>query len=499
MAENPPGDAVGDPDLPPAMQAAWQRAVAAGNAGRYGEALATVQDLLARHPDHNSLLHTAVRIAHNAHDSERAFRLAWDLARRSRGVHARHQAYSLMTFWAPFVSYLNREGVAAVGRQWAQHLAAVMRGAPLPPQGPRPADRRLRVGYMSPAFGFPSDYQPLGHHDPDRLESFAYSSGARPLGRGTVVPKFGTFRDLHGMSDSAAAHLIRQDDLDILVDLGGTGDAQRNGILAYRPARIQVGWSNKLIPQYGPLLDWVIGDAELFAPGDFIEPGAARLLALPQSVCAVVEMTQPPPPVPPPILTNARLTIGSPASAYKISEATLALWSRILHRLPQAVFAYNTPFLSDLVESKIRDGFAAHGIGPERYSLTVRRDTDFPTAMNGVDLALDAIPFSSNFSCLQTLRQGVPVITLAGDRLPGRLGSSILRTAGLTELVAATPEAYVEAAVALAADPARLRAYRSRLPAAIREARLVDMRLTAHCLERAYEQIWQMRAEGGAE
>ena len=296
MAENPAEDASGDPELPPAMQAAWQRAVAAGNAGRYGEALATVQDLLARHPDHNSVLHTAARIAHNAHDSERAFRLAWDLSRRSRGVYARHQAYSLMAFWAPFVSYLNRQGVAAVGRQWAQHLAAVMRGAPLPPQAPRPAARRLRVGYMSPAFGFPSDYQPLGHHDPDRLETFAYSSAARPLGRGTVVPKFGTFRDLHGQSDSDAARRIRQDDLDILVDLGGTGDAQRNGILAYRPARIQVGWSNKLIPQYGPLMDWIIGDAELFAAGDFVDEGGARLLALPQAVCAVVEMKQPPAP-----------------------------------------------------------------------------------------------------------------------------------------------------------------------------------------------------------
>ena len=195
---------------------------------------------------------------------------------------------------------------------------------------------------------------------------------------------------------------------------------------------------------------------------------------------------------PPPVLERGHVTLGSTASAYKITDTTLALWSRILHRIPDAVFAYSTPFLSDLVERKIRSGFGANGIGPERYRLRVRRHTDFPVAMNEVDLALDAVPFSSNFSCLQTLQQGVPVITLAGDRLVGRFGASLLRTVGHPELIADTAEDFVERAVALAGDRARLEAYRTRLPAAVQQARLGDMRFTADCLERAYERIWEL-------
>ncbi len=479
------------PALSPADLAEWQRAADAANARRYAEALAIIHGLQARNPADDLLMHSAMRIPHNAHDSERAFRAAWELSLKAHTFPVQHGALSQALFWAPFVSYLSPLELGRLGERWAQHLATAMRNAPLPPPPPRQAGRRLRIGYLSPAFGFPADYHPLAQHDPAAVETYAYSSGPTRIGAGTVVPKFGRFRDLFGMLDLAAATIVRNDDIDILVDLGGTGDAQRNGILAYRPARVQVGWSNKLLPQFPPLVDWVIGDAELFAPGDFAMPGGARLLALPQALCVVAEMSPAPAIVPPPALAGGPVTIGSSASIYKITDSTLRLWSRVLHRLPEAVFSYSTPYMSDLMGNKIRQGFAANGIDPARYRLEVRPHGDFAQAMNNVDMALDSIPFSSNYSCLQALRQGVPVIALAGDRLAGRFSASLLRTIGHEELTAPTADGYVDRAVALAGDLPRLQAYRSALPQAVGRARLNDMRLTARCLELAYRQIWE--------
>jgi len=477
--------------LPDPDQAAWKQALAAGGAERYLEATAQVQELLARHPGHDGLLQTAMRIAHNAFDSEGAFAGALALARAARSPQARHSAWEQLLFWAPFVPDLSAAEIGELSAQWSRHLSTTMPGAPLPLPPPRKLGGPLRVGYLCPAFGFGADYLPLAHHDPALVTAIGYSSAAGPMRDPAAQPGLPLLRDLAGLSDGQAAALIRQDDIDLLVDLGGTGDAQRNGILAYRPARVQAGWSNKLVPQFRPLLDWVLGEPMLFEGRDFDLAGAAGRVHLPQALAVVGDRSAPPARVPPPVLQTGRITFGSTASVYKINGPTLQLWSRVLQRIPGARFVYSAPRLPDLMLRKLREGFAAHGIAGDRVTLQTRPPEDFAAALNGVDLALDAIPFSSNFSCLQALRQGVPVLSCRGTRLPGRFASSLLVTIGHGELVAEKPEDLVERAAELAADPARLRDYRDALPAAVKRARLEDYRFTAACLESAYAAIWE--------
>lgn len=488
-----------DPELPAADREILGRAVVDGTAQRYCAAHAAVEELLRRHPGHNVLLLTRMQILHNSYDSEAAFHAARELALHARSDLAVHKALEVMLFWAPFVPGLAPGQAAALAAHWAARLAE-RTGPPLPPPGPPPpgpvpARRPLRVGYLSPAFGLAADYLPLALHDRTVVQPIAYAIGQQRLQPQTPVPRFDGFRDLSGRSDREAAALIRQDGIDILVDLGGSGHCQRNGILALRPARLQLGWSNKLLPQYPPLIDAVLGDEELFAAGDFAPPGAARLVRLPGPLCIVDETAPPPPPVPPPVLARGRVTIGSTASPYKVTGATLAAWAQVLHRLPGVRMVYAAQRVTDLFERKLCDGMARHGIGPDRFELRLRRES-FGEMLNGIDLALDAIPFTSNFSCLQALRQGVPVVTLRGDRLPGRLASSLLHRIGRPELAAADLPAFVETAVALASDPERLRRYRTLLPAAVAAARLNDHRHTAACLEQAYLELWHTATHG---
>jgi predicted O-linked N-acetylglucosamine transferase (SPINDLY family) len=160
-----------------------------------------------------------------------------------------------------------------------------------------------------------------------------------------------------------------------------------------------------------------------------------------------------PPVVPPPRLKNGHITFGSLASAYKLTPQTLAAWSQILHAVPTArLLVRNAALDHESNRADLLARFADRQIPAQRLTLLGSAEhLEFLRTYDQIDIALDAFPYNGGTTTAEALWQGVPVLTINGDRWAGRTSRSILTAAGLSEWVAADSSSMVRTAVALAA------------------------------------------------
>ncbi len=178
----------------------------------------------------------------------------------------------------------------------------------------------------------------------------------------------------------------------------------------------------------------------------------------------------------------------------KVSAPTVAAWAEILRRVPGATLSLKSSWLSrPRAVAALREAFARHGIVAERLLLSgwIEGTAGHLAAYGGVDVALDPFPYNGTTTTLEALWMGVPVVTLAGHRHAGRVGASLLHRVGAAELVAGTVEDYVDKAVALAADGARLIAYRTTLRDRLAASPLLDAAGFARALEASYRAMWR--------
>ncbi|MGH6788046.1 MAG: tetratricopeptide repeat protein, partial [Novosphingobium sp.] len=142
---------------------------------------------------------------------------------------------------------------------------------------------------------------------------------------------------------------------------------------------------------------------------------------------------------------------------------------------------------------RLKAAFAAHGVAPERLSLAgwIEPTESHLAAYGAVDIALDPFPYNGTTTTLEALWMGVPVVTLAGARHSGRVGASLLTHAGLAELVADSPAAYIAIATALAGDLEKLAEYRQSLRELLGRSALMDAPGFARDLEAAYRRMWR--------
>jgi predicted O-linked N-acetylglucosamine transferase (SPINDLY family) len=182
------------------------------------------------------------------------------------------------------------------------------------------------------------------------------------------------------------------------------------------------------------------------------------------------------------------------SGAYKIDPAVFEAWMRILARVPDAVLW----LLGDaVVERNLRAHALACGVDGAR--IVFARSTGLEqhlARLRLADLFLDTLPCNAHTTALEALHCGVPVLTVTGTTAAGRVGASVVRAAGLAELVSADLTAYEARAVALAADPAALAAVKARLAAKRTSCPLWDAGDLARCLERAFESMWARHEAG---
>ena len=378
-------------------------------------------------------------------------------------------------------------------RRFAAGLApALLRRRNLPEPG-----RCLRVGYVSGDFGrHPVGFflmPVLAAHDRDEVEIFAYSDRITEdeMTR-NLRQACDSWRKTVDLDDASFASRVAADGIDILVDL--SGHTPRNRLLAFarRPAPVQATWAGYVGTTGMAAMDYLIADARQMPAGAESE-AVERIVRLPYAyVCY-----QAPPYAPAvgelPALQSGRVTFGCFNNLSKVNETVIALWARLLKRLPQAQLVLKTMQLDDAALRQRYAGlFAAQGIDSTRVDLRGRsRHGGLLATYGEIDIALDPFPYSGGLTTLESLWMGVPVVTKRGDRFAGRHSTSHLAAAGLPELIAADAEEYLDIACGLASDLDRLAALRRTLRPRMAASPSCDGRRFTRDLEAAYRRLWR--------
>ena len=368
------------------------------------------------------------------------------------------------------------------------------------PNVPDP-DRPLRVGYVSADFRHHSAAYTvlpiLRAHDRSQVTVVCYS--------GVTVPDHVTaqirsladvWHDVAYLSDDDLAAQIRADEIDILVDLSGHSGGNRLPVFAREPAPVQVtAWgyaaSTGLDTMHYFLADPIV------VPPDALAGYSEEVVSLPSVLCY-----EPPPYAPDvsalPASARGYVTFGAFNRLPKISDESILTWGRVLAAVPTARLVVKCGGADVSPErERLLARLAAVGVSPER--VTLLGSTPHPDHLGAhgeIDLMLDNFPQSGGITTLDALLMGVPVVTLLGQRVPGRVSASLLTTIGLADLVARTPDEYVAIATRLATDLERLARERHTLRDRLMTSPLADAGRYTRAVEDVYRELWRRWTRG---
>jgi predicted O-linked N-acetylglucosamine transferase (SPINDLY family) len=391
--------------------------------------------------------------------------------------------------------------ISAAIRQFGTSFAAQHPASALAARTDRNPNSRLRVGFISADFRTHSVahfFEPiLSARDRNKFEYLLYSNSSHHDAVSERLQGYADiWRDVRNLGDDALIDLIRADCVDILVDLGGHTEANRLAVFARRAAPVQLTYLGFPNSTGLPTMDFRITDAATdpypVADGWHTE----KLLRLPDAQWCFRPFGAPPPPGPLPARNAGFVTFGSFNNLTKASDTLLACWARILVRLPTSRIRLSR-VRSPKRAAEIVAYFAQSGVTGDRIDCTpYRQEVPYGLQYEGVDIALDAYPYNGVTTTCESLFVGVPVISLHGGNCVSRSGLSILNTVGLGELVASTPEQYVDVAVALASDLTRLEKLRGELRGRFEQSPLRDEKRFAAHFEELLQRAWRHHSSG---
>jgi predicted O-linked N-acetylglucosamine transferase (SPINDLY family) len=407
------------------------------------------------------------------------------------------RAHSRMLFTLNFVADLDRQRIFDEHREWGRRYADAL-SASAPPHGnDRSSGRRLRIGYVSPDFlahAVARFFEPLLEaHDRDRLEVYCYCNAPAHDGVTQRLQRLShTWREIDRLNDPAAAKQVRDDRIDILVDLAGHTSYNRMMLFAHRPAPVQMTYLGYPNTTGTIAIDARITDAIADPIGDGDSLHTERLVRLPRTAWCYR-----PPEQARAILPSradaSHVTFASFNNLAKINDHVLDLWARIVHGTPGARLMLKALDLRDPESrNRLRAALRARGIEDERIEVLPATPTlaaHYATFAQ-IDVALDPFPYNGTTTTCDALWMGVPVVALRGDRHCGRVSASLLSALALDNLIADTADAYVSIATELARDEARRRTLRSELRERMRQSPLMDAAGLARAIEQVYRDAW---------
>jgi predicted O-linked N-acetylglucosamine transferase (SPINDLY family) len=289
--------------------------------------------------------------------------------------------------------------------------------------------------------------------------------------------------------------VIRNDRIDILFDLSGHTARNRLGVFARKPAPLQVSWIGYPGTTGLSSMDYRFVDAVVAPPGRFDDQFTEQLAYLP--CMSVFDRPDDLPDVAPaPLPARGHPTFGSFNRINKLGERTVALWSKVMHRVADARLLVGA--LPDVaMQDEFRRRFAAHGVDPARLEFRPRLALrDYLDLHGEVDLLLDTLPFSSGTTANFALWMGVPTLTFAGDSIAQRLGATRMAAAGLDAFVAESERDYVDLAAAWAQRSAELAGIRAALRARMERIAAVQPGQVADVMQQRLREMWRRWCAG---
>ena len=427
--------------------------VALATAGRLREAIQSLEQSIALRPDHADAYNDLGRTFMDCGRLDEAlgpYRRAIEL---SPGNAAYFSNFLYLLMYHPGYS---PQQIYQEHLNWAGRHAQPLASAVQPHTNDRDPGRRLRIGYVAPSFCrhvVGMLFEPiLAQHQHNDFEVVCYSDVARPDDATQRMQSHADlWRDTAGLSDEQLAQQVRQDRIDILVDLNLHMAGSRLLAFARKPAPVQVSYLAYPATSGLGTMDYLITDRYLDPPDQDSPCHTEELIRLDGSYWCLPAGENDPEPGPLPAQCTGQVAFGSLNNFCKISSQVIALWARVLQAVPNSTLAVLINE-SDPDQSVAWALFRQHGIEPPRLRLLTRRRPReaYLTLYQQLDISLDPFPYNGHTTSLDSLWMGVPVVTLAGQTAVGRAGVSTLSNVGLTELIAHTPEEYVRIAAELA-------------------------------------------------
>jgi predicted O-linked N-acetylglucosamine transferase (SPINDLY family) len=406
-------------------------------------------------------------------------------------------SHSNLLFALNYDPRLTAAELASEHRRWADVHARVSPLGPEPDHS-RDPNRRLRIGYLSPDFyNHPavSFLEPiLTHHDPRQVQTTCYAEVLRPDAVTARIRSLAhDWRSTRGLTDLQVAEQIRADSVDILVDLAGHAADSRVRVLAYKPAPIQITYLGYPNTTGLTAVDYLLTDAVVDPPN---EPSsyAEEPVRLQGGFCCYTPPGDAPQVAPLPAESAGHVTFGSLQNLAKLNMEVIALWCRLLRAVPTARLLIFRTTLSDKAKRFLRGEFRLRGIEEGRVELARAMNTGTGSHLevySAVDISLDTVPWNGHTTTCESLWMGVPMITLYGSRHAGRMAASVLTQLELSELIAHTPEEFIEIGARLAGNIEELARQRRDLRARMRLSPLCDGATFSRTLEDTYRRLWR--------
>lgn len=361
----------------------------------------------------------------------------------------------------PAAPLANNARIHTLRRAWAERFAPPAH-EPLssPPAAVRRPAPRLRIGYLSSFFDKHNWMKPvwslINAHDRQAFEIHLFSDSRRDAPHLGYRPhESDTYHEVSGANNFELCECIRKAGIDCLVDLNAYSRPVRLPLLALRPAPVVAAWFNMYGTSAIDGVDYIVGDA-IVAPEDEDAHYSETVIRLPLSYLTF-SVDYPVPDVqPPPCQRNGYITFGSLASQYKITPPVLDAWAKILNHTNARLVLRNATLKRKSNRRYVLDQFERRNVDPRRIQLEGPGDHfEFLKTYERIDLALDTFPYNGGTTTMESLWQGVPVLTYLGDRWVARTSASLLASVGLDAFVQSDCEHYCRAAVELAGDRTR--------------------------------------------
>lgn len=321
----------------------------------------------------------------------------------------------------------------------------------------RDPQKKLRVGFISCDFRTHSVaffVEPLlRSHQREQFEFFCYSSGtSKDKYTGLLKTYVEHWRDILPLSDEQAVAQIRQDEIDILIDLSGHTADHRLMVFARKAAPVQATWLGYPDTSGITAIDYRIAD-EYTDPPQYDKMSAEKVVRLPGGFHCYCPFPNAPEIIAQPHQHKDHIAFGSFNNYAKTSIEIASLWVEILNAVPKSKLYLKSLGLSDeQVQIAVRDRFSRLGLSPDRVVILPRTSSIFEhfKLYGEIDIALDTWPYNGTTTTFEALWMGVPIVSLIGTTHASRVGASILSNCDLFDLICQSPEEYVGKAVALA-------------------------------------------------
>lgn len=380
-------------------------------------------------------------------------------------------------------------------REWAKRHAEPVTRNIEPLANTRDPERPLRIGLISADFRrhpVAKFIEPvLEHHDRQQFFCVCYADVSVTDDVTERLKKHADgWRNVLGASDAQVAQKIRDDGIDVMIDLSGHTGWNRLLALARRAAPVQITQFAYPDTTGAPNIDYRITDALADPIGASESLHTEKLARLPRVAWCYRPHDESPIVTPGPGGANAPITFGSVNALAKLSSRTLATWARLLEAVPRSRLLIlanhrNAEHYHELLRARGE-------IDPARVTVVPRRPArEYLDLFGNIDIALDPFPYNGGVTTCDTLWMGVPLVTLAGNAYVSRQGVSLLTNVGLSDLIAASEDDYIRTAQQLAEDRDRLVSLRKSLRDSMRQSAICDETEYTNELQSVWRDTWR--------